>query len=197
MMVMPSSSAFTGTSPGGFEGEAEAEPVRLISVRVEDRAGVLQRITNCLGRRGLRLHSCSVGQSAEDGVLSLWLRVATGAQPADQVVKQLSKLIDVVSVEDLTVQAPHEWTLALVEFSLAGSEELVMAAVERLRAQVVHCGRGRLVAAISGPPAVVEAALEQLRILPVLNWVCSRPMALAPSAVSDAGEGSQFNSQGS
>jgi acetolactate synthase-1/3 small subunit len=196
-MVIPSTSLFTGISPDVFGAEPESAPVRLISVRVEDRAGVLQRITNCLGRRGLRLHSCSVGQGAEDGVLSLWLRVATGSQPADQVVKQLGKLIDVVSVEDLTGQGPLEWSLALVEFSLAGSEEQVMAAIEELGAKVVQRGRGRLVAALSGPAAVVEAALEQLRTLPVLNWVCSRPMALAPSTESGAADGSQFNSQGS
>jgi acetolactate synthase-1/3 small subunit len=196
-MAPLSTSTVTGTSPGVFGGELESAPVRLISVRVEDRAGVLQRITNCLERRGLRLHSCAVGQGAEGGVLSLWLRVATGSQPADQVVKQLSKLIDVVSVEDLTGQAPLEWTLALVEFSLAGREEQVQTAVERLRAQVVRCGGGRLVAALSGPPAVVEAALEELRTLPVLNWVCSRPLALAPSTDSGADAGSQFNSQGS
>jgi acetolactate synthase-1/3 small subunit len=196
-MAQSSPSTGTGPSPAVFGGELESAPVRLISVRVEDRAGILQRITNCLERRGLRLHSCAVGQGAEDGILSLWLRVATGSQPADQVVKQLSKLIDVVSVEDLTAQAPMEWTLALVEFSLAAREEQVRAAVERLGAEVVHCGGGRLVAALSGPPAVVEAALDELRVLPVLNWVCSRPLALAPSPNSGAAEGSQFNSQGS
>jgi len=179
-----------------FGGEADSPPARLISVRVEDRSGVLQRITNCLERRGLRLHSCAVGQDAEDGVLRLWLRVANGTQPADQVVKQLSKLIDVVSVEDLTGLAPLEWTLALVEFSLCEREADTRAVLERLQAQVVHRGEGRLVAALSGPPDMIRAALEELRTLPVLNWVCGRPMALAPNSGPGASTGVQFNPQG-
>jgi acetolactate synthase-1/3 small subunit len=179
-----------------FGGGVDSAAARLISVRVEDRSGVLQRITNCLGRRGLRLYSCAVGQDAEDGILTLWLRVATGTQPADQVVKQLSKLIDVVSVEDLTGRAPLEWTLALVEFGLSEREGEICAALERLQARVVHRDDGRLVAALSGPPEMVRAALEELRTLPVLNWVCGRPMALAPNPGSGAGIDIQFNSQG-
>ncbi len=156
--------------------------VRLISVRVEDRAGVLQRITNCLARRGLHLASCAVGQGSEPGVLSLWLRVDPGTQPPDQVVKQLNKLIDVVSVEDLTRSDPIEWAMALVEFRPEGRGDQIEATLQRVRAEVVHRDPERLIAALAGPPDMVQAMLDELSQLPIVDFVCSRPMALGAGA---------------
>ena len=156
--------------------------VRLISVRVEDRAGVLQRITNCLARRGLHLASCAVGQGSEPGVLSLWLRVDPGTQPPDQVVKQLNKLIDVVSVEDLTRSDPIEWAMALVEFRPEGRGDQIEATLQRVRAEVVHRDPERLIAALAGPPDMVQAMLDELSQLPIVDFVRSRPMALGAGA---------------
>ena len=171
---------FGGSDPmaqGGFL-RGSSPRVRLISMRVEDRAGVLQRITNCLSRRGLHLASCAVGQGSEMGVLNLWLRVDPGTQPPDQVVKQLTKLIDVVSVEDLTRSAPIEWAMALVEFRPNGKAAQIEETLHRVRAEVVHRDPERLIAALAGPPDLVQAMLDELSQLPIVDWVCSRPMAL-------------------
>ncbi len=156
--------------------------LRLISVRVEDRAGVLQRITNCLARRGHHLASCAVGQGSEPGVLNLWLRVDPGLQPPDQIVKQLTKLIDVVSVEDLTRSAPIEWAMALIEFRPNGRAAQIEETLHRVRAEVVHRDPDRLIAALAGPPDMVQAMLDELSELPIVDWVCSRPMALGSSS---------------
>ncbi len=172
--------SFAGSDPiahGQFLNGSSPR-VRLISVRVEDRAGVLQRITNCLARRGLHLASCAVGQGSESGVLNLWLRVDPGTQPADQIVKQLNKLIDVVSVEDLTRSEPIEWAMALVEFRPNGRGDQIEETLRRVRAEVVHRDPERLIAALAGPPDLVQAMLDELSQLPIVDFVCSRPMAL-------------------
>lgn len=152
--------------------------IRLVRVRVEDRSGVLQRVTNCLGRRGLRLLSCSVGQNADPGTLSLWLQVEHGSQPADQVAKQLAKLIDVVSVEDLTGSHPLEWVTALVEIRAEADDPATAELLESCNAEVVRRDERSLLAALSGTPEVVEAALERLRQLPLVDWILSRPIGL-------------------
>jgi acetolactate synthase-1/3 small subunit len=145
---------------------------------VEDRSGVLQRVTNCVARRGFRLLSLAVGQGPEPGLLSLWLRVGTGPQPPDQVIKQLSKLIDVVSVEDRTEAAPLEWVTALVAIRRLGDPLELEAALNRPGVQIVRRGRDSVLAAVAGTPDQVEASLGQLRRLPVSDWVVGRPLAL-------------------
>lgn len=149
---------------------------RLIAVRVEDRPGVLLRVTNCLGRRGHRLLSCAVGEGPAAGELRLWLRVDTGSQPAAQAALQLAKLIDVVEVQDLTDSAPREWALGLFEFPGPGPGARELA---RFGARVVERSPERVVAALSGPPPLLEAARRAFEGLRLRDWVCGRPIALA------------------
>ncbi len=158
----------------------------MILVRVEDRSGVLQRVTNCLARRGFHLLSCSVGQGPKPGLLCLWLRVGTGPQPPDQVIKQLSKLIDVVSVEDRTETDPMEWVTALVEIRRDGDEMELEAALKEPGVQVVRRLKDSVLAAVAGTPEQVEVRLGQLRRLPVSDWVLGRPLALGEGGAGQA-----------
>ena len=161
---------------------------RLVRVRVEDRPGVLQRITNCLGRRGLRLLSCAVGQGPESGILSLWIRVGMAGQPADQVVKQLSKLIDVVSVEDLTDQGPLEWVTALVEIRTEPGSHRIDGALTELNLRVLERRQGSVLTAVSGSPQEVDRALASLGRLPIVDWILSRPISLGGDAAARDGD---------
>ncbi|MHB1499716.1 MAG: ACT domain-containing protein [Candidatus Dormibacteria bacterium] len=165
---------------------------RLVLVRVEDRSGVLQRITNCLGRRGLRLLSCAVGQGPEAGILSLWIRVGMGGQPADQVVKQLSKLIDVVSVEDRTNRQPVEWVTALVEIRTDLDGHRIDTALRERGLHVLERREGSVLTAVSGTPQDVDGALAGLSGLPIIDWILSRPISLGGEA-PDRGAGTRSN----
>jgi len=167
--------------------EPTGRRVRVVSMRLEDRAGVMQRVTNCIQRRGFRLETCVVGPTPAPGIAGLTLRIDPGYQPPDQVVKQLAKLIDVVSVEDITDLPRVEWTTALVTLDRRGVEALVDPAVARLDGQVLHRDRDRVVVAVAGPPAEVASQLESLRPLPGADWVCSGPLACAPARSATMG----------
>jgi len=160
--------------------EPTGRRVRVVSMRLEDRSGVMQRVTNCIQRRGFRLETCAVGPTPEPGIAGLTLRVDPGYQPPDQVVKQLAKLIDVVSVEDITDTPRVEWTTALVTIDRRGAEAIVDPAVARLDGQILHRDADRVVVAVAGPPAELATRLEALRPLPGADWVCSGPLACAP-----------------
>lgn len=170
---------------------ATSNPVdrtRLIALRIEDRPGVLQRVTNCLGRRGMDLRSCAVGQGSAPGELLLWLRVDPGGQPPVQVERQLAKLVDVVSAEDMTGAAPPEWAVGLFEF---GDSPEVERALGEMGAQVVERGTGRILAALAGPPARLAAARSAFRRLPLRSWVMSRPIGMVAEGWRPAAEASR------
>ncbi len=162
--------------------EPTGHRVRVVTMRLEDRAGVMQRVTNCIQRRGFRLETCAVGPTPEPGIAGLTLRIDPGYQPPDQVVKQLAKLIDVVSVEDITDSPRVEWTTAIVTLLRRGAEAVVDPAVAGLDGQVLHRDRDRVVVAVAGPPAEVATQLESLRSLPGADWMCSGPLAFAPGS---------------
>ena len=162
-----------------------ASSARLLLVRVEDRPGILQRVTNCVSRRGHQLLSCAVAAGPEEGELRLWLRVHTGIQPPEQAALQLRKLIDVVAVEDLTESGVREWTVGLFEFLAPFARELE-SELERWAAQVVERTPERLVAALGGPPASLEAARTELAGLGLRDFARGRPIALQPFVPQEA-----------
>lgn len=188
-MIQPSTRPTRPASPGtdwlsGGRGES---PGRLISLRVEDRPGVLQRVTNCLGRRGMGIEACAVGPSSDPGVVGISLRVDAGAQAADQIVKQLTKLIDVVSVEDITSSSAVEWSCALVSLSKERAQGALPRLPEPVTAQVVKQSGDRALAALAGPPGKVALALELIGRGDDVEWICSGALALVPGRAGRRG----------
>ena len=171
--------------------------IRLISVRVEDRRGVLQRVTNLLGRRGFGIETCAVGPSAEPGVVAISLRIDAGTQPHDQIVKQLNKLIDVVTVEDITSSSTVEWSTALVDLRSQEVDSAFARLPNGVTGQVVRPAGASTVVAIWGPPGLVEEALAELRQRPNSTWICSGPLAMATSSAGGSGPDSAPDPGGS
>lgn len=96
----------------------EQTPVenRILSVLVENRAGVLSHVVGLFSARGFNIASLAVGET-EDPTMSRITLVAEGDQKTlEQIKKQLNKLIDVIKVQDLTDEGCIDRELMLVKF---------------------------------------------------------------------------------
>src|ERR1700716_870143 len=76
--------------------------VRVLSVLVEDGANTLSKIPGLIRRKGFHVRSISVGPSHQAGRSRMTLAVDAGHAEADQVRKQLERLVEVIEVEDVT-----------------------------------------------------------------------------------------------
>jgi len=77
---------------------------RLLSVLVENKPGVLNRVASAVRRRGFNIDSLSVGPTDDTSVSRMTIAVHVGHQQAEQATKQLAKLIDVITIDDVTGQ---------------------------------------------------------------------------------------------
>jgi acetolactate synthase-1/3 small subunit len=82
---------------------------------VEDKPGVLMRVSSLFRRRGFNIDSLSVGRSEEQGLSRMTIVVDGESAPVEQVEKQLYKLIDVVKVTDLSHEDMIARELALIK----------------------------------------------------------------------------------
>lgn len=88
---------------------------RVISVLVENRAGVLSKVVGLFSARGFNIDSLAVGET-EDPTMSRITLVAAGDQRTlEQIKKQLNKLIDVIKVQDLSEEGFIDRELMLVK----------------------------------------------------------------------------------
>lgn len=102
--------------------------LHILSVLVENRAGVLTRVAGLFARRGFNIHSLAVAPTEDDRFSRISMVVDVQSAPLDQMIKQLDKLINVIEIDEL---APHE----------AVSRELLVATVSAppdVRSQVIE-----------------------------------------------------------
>ncbi|MCX6421892.1 MAG: acetolactate synthase small subunit [Actinobacteria bacterium] len=86
-----------------------------LSVLVEDKPGVLARISSLFSRRGFNIESLAVGTTELEGVSRMTIVVNVDSLPLEQVTKQLNKLINVLKIVELEDAGSVQRELLLVK----------------------------------------------------------------------------------
>ena len=138
---------------------------RIITATVQNRSGVLNRVTGLLQRRQFNIESISVGQTEIEGISKMTLVVEVeDEQRLEQVTKQLNKQIDVLKVSDITDKAIVARELALIK--VASSSQLrseVNGIIDPFRAVIIDVSKDSLAVQITGKPEKIDALIELLR----------------------------------
>lgn len=87
--------------------EGKREGVHVMSALVENEFGVLARIASLFAARGFNIDSLTVGPTHDESISRMTILVKGSATVIEQVKKQLNKLIEVVTVQDLTETGSH------------------------------------------------------------------------------------------
>jgi len=136
----------------------------LISVEVENRFGVLARITTLFSARGFNIDSLTVGETEDPTISRITMVVPGDDQLIEQVVKQLRKLIDVIKVVDLTQKETITRELVMVRVSAKGRDrDEIMRLVEIFRARIVDVHSGSFTIEITGTEEKINGILTLLR----------------------------------
>ena len=85
-----------------------------ITALVEDRTGVLNRISSMFRRRGYNISSLAVGKSESAGLSRMTFVVDGDAKTVEMVVKNLHKLVEVIKVSDISEENAVSRELALI-----------------------------------------------------------------------------------
>jgi acetolactate synthase-1/3 small subunit len=134
----------------------------IVSVLVENKPGVLARISGLFARRDFNIDSLAVGETEDPTVSRMTIVVSVEDRPLEQVTKQLHKLVNVLRVEELRRDDSVERELALIKVQVEpGRRAEVVEVAEIFRAKVVDVDQRALTIEATGTPDKV-AALEQL-----------------------------------
>ncbi|UFU00831.1 acetolactate synthase small subunit [Radiobacillus kanasensis] len=138
---------------------------RIITATVQNRSGVLNRVTGLLQRRQFNIESISVGQTETPGISKMTLVVEVeDNQKLEQLTKQLNKQIDVLKVSDITDKAIVARELALIK--VVSSSQLrneIQGIIEPFRASIIDVSKDSLSIQVTGKPEKIEALIELLR----------------------------------
>jgi acetolactate synthase-1/3 small subunit len=137
---------------------------RLLSVLVDNKPGVLQRVASMIRRRGFNIDSLSVGPTEDDTISRMTITVHVGRQQAEQATKQLAKLIDVITIDDITGLRNVAHELVLVRMHAPPGERTeVLNLVDIFRGRVVDVAPNSVIIEVTGSAEKIDNFIELMR----------------------------------
>ena len=149
------------------------EKLHTISILVENRAGILARVSHVFARRGFNIESLAVSRTQDHTVSRMTVVVAGNDEVFDQMGKQLLKLIDVIKVIDHTRDNMVQRELALVKVRTpdAATRAEVTAIAEIFRTSVVDVSPDTLMIEVTGKEDKIDAFVKMLAPFEILELV--------------------------
>jgi acetolactate synthase-1/3 small subunit len=135
-----------------------------LSILVENKAGVLTRISGLFARRGFNIDTLAVGPTDDPSLSRITLTLDGAMHPIDQVTKQLHKLVNVIKIRDLEPGETSARELALFKIAADGATRgEVMQIVEIFRGKVIDVTRRSVIAEVTGTWDKIEAFERMVR----------------------------------
>ncbi len=156
---------------------SEHDRIRVLSVLVEDGSNTLSKVSGLIRRRGFHVHSISVGPSGDPGRSRMTLTVHAGHAEADQVRKQLERLVEVVEVEDVTGEQVHSRELVIAKVAPDQVDGLV-----KRGAKVLDAGSGGTTVEFAGEGKDVGDFINELMQHGAVNVARSGPVVMRRTA---------------
>lgn len=157
----------------------------VLSVLVEDKPGVLSRVTAMFTRRAFNIHSLAVGSTEQDGLSRITVVVESDRAPLEQVTKQLNKLVNVIKIVELTEDQSVQRELLLIKVKTEPTTRgQVLEIVQLFRAHVVDVVPDAVTIEATGSPQKLSALRAALEPYGIREIVKSGSLAIGRGAKS-------------
>src|SRR5580704_6029131 len=129
----------------------------IVSILVENKAGVLARVASLFSRRGYNFFSLAVAPTDNERFSRITIVVDVESSPLEQILRQLDKLINVVDIFELAPEdaTEREMLLATVEASPADRGQ-VIGLVGVFEGKIVDVGQDRMTLMLAGTPSKID-----------------------------------------
>ena len=136
-----------------------------ISILVENKPGVLQRVSGLFTRRNFNIDNITVGKTAEKGISRITITTYGDKQTLEQIIKQTNKLIEVLKVRELKPETAIRRQLALIKVhaptETAKSE--IIQYVNIFRGHIIDVTQKTITIELTGKPQKINALIELIR----------------------------------
>jgi acetolactate synthase-1/3 small subunit len=148
---------------------------------VENEPGVLNRVASLFRRRNFNIDSLTVGRTENPDISRMTIVLDSSVTRAYQVEKNLYKLVNLISVQDVTEKPFVSRDLALIKVRASADAAWV---ASRYGAKVVDHRDGMMIIEHSDDAARVEALIEELRPLDITELVRTGVVAMGQGQFS-------------
>ncbi len=150
-----------------------------LSVLVENRSGVLTRVTNLFARRGFNIESLAVGTTHNPAISRISITVDGDQRLVDQITKQLHKLPDVLIVRHLTPADHFSRELVFVKVRCtAENRGEILQIADIFRGHIIDVSPKTITIELTGHESKIRALQELLDPYGILELVRTGTIAI-------------------
>ncbi len=136
----------------------------VISVKVENRSGVLARVAGLFSARGYNIDSLTVSETEVDDISIMTIVVRGDDRIIEQIRKQLNKLVDVIKVMEHAPSLSVQRELSLIKINVQPSRRPeIFQLAEIFKAEIVDISKKTLMVGVTGEPEKIDNLIELLR----------------------------------
>ena len=155
------------------------EDRHVISVLVENKPGVLARISGMFSGRSFNIHSLAVAPTLDPQYSRMTIVTAGNEQIIEQIIKQLRKLINVVKVQDLTRGDYVDREMVLVRIKSAASDRSqVLSAADIFRGKIIDVSHDSVTVEVTGAQNKIDAFLQILAPMGIIELIRTGMVAI-------------------
>ncbi len=157
----------------------------LLAVLVDNKPGVLTHVSGLISRRAFNIESISAGYTEEPEVTRINIVVSVESKnELDQVVTQLSKLIDVIKIVNLSEAEAIERELVMIKVRAdKGNRAELIDIVNIFRASIVDVSQENVVIELTGQQRKIDGIIEVLSEYEIIEIARTGAIALSRGPV--------------
>jgi acetolactate synthase I/III small subunit len=136
----------------------------IITVLVENKSGVLVRVAGLFSRRGYNIFSLAVAPTDDERFSRITIVVDVESAPLEQIINQLDKLVNVVSISELAPDQATERELILATVNANPEQRAqVIQLVGVFEGQITDVGHDQITVMLAGPPRILDDFEDLIR----------------------------------
>ncbi|MGN0819424.1 MAG: acetolactate synthase small subunit [Christensenellaceae bacterium] len=141
----------------------------VIAVYVDNKYGVLTRVTSMFTRRGFNIDALTVGETEQPEYSRITISLSGDGYAREQLINQLKKLINVKKVEVLKEDCLKRELMLIKVKNSKESRGDVLSAVDVYRAKVIDYTPSEICIEVTGDPSKVDAFIELMKTYGIIE----------------------------
>ncbi|MBQ8576687.1 MAG: acetolactate synthase small subunit [Clostridia bacterium] len=151
----------------------------VIAIYVENKYGVLTRVSGMFMRKGFNIDSLTVGETDDPAYSRITITLNGDKYAREQLINQLRKLYNVKQVKLLEPETSVERELMLIKVrNTPENRSEVLAAAEIYRAKVIDYTTDAMCVEVTGEPQKIKAFIEVMKPLGIIEMCRTGAVAL-------------------
>lgn len=151
----------------------------ILLIRAQNKHGVLAKITNLIRRRGFNIEGMTAGHTEQNGISHVTVAFYGGnAFNAEQAKKQLSKIIEIISVKEMKKGSTIREIALIKLYCSEKNKAAIFDAVKIFEGKIVSVGNRSVVIEITGTPKRINDFHELVKNFGVKEFTRSSVIAV-------------------